>query len=86
MQAINTGHEGSLASIHANSTLAALSRLETLVLTAGTGWPLEAIRMQIASTIDYVIQMSRIGKQRVIAEIIELHGHDDSGYRYHKIV
>lgn len=86
MQAINTGHEGSLASIHANSTLAALSRLETLVLTAGTGWPLEAIRMQIASTIDYVIQMSRIGKRRVIAEIIELQGHDSSGYRYHKIV
>ncbi|MCG7871017.1 MAG: Flp pilus assembly complex ATPase component TadA [Candidatus Thiodiazotropha lotti] len=86
MQAINTGHEGSLASIHANSAFAALARLETLVLTAGTGWPLEAIRMQIASTIDYVIQMSRSGKRRVIAEIIELQGHDQSGYRFHKIV
>ena len=87
LQAINTGHEGSLASIHANSAFAALARLETLVLTAGTGWPLEAIRMQIATTINYVVQMSRVGKRRVISEIISLQGYDPAtGYRYAPLV
>lgn len=87
LQAINTGHEGSLASIHANSAFAALARLETLVLTAGTGWPLEAIRMQIASTIDYVIQMSRVGKRRVISEILALQGYEPgAGYRYVSLI
>lgn len=87
LQAINTGHEGSMASIHANSSYAALSRLETLVLTAGTGWPIDAIRMQIASTIDYVIQMTRTGGRRVISEILELQGHDaQSGYIFHRVI
>lgn len=87
LQAINTGHEGSLASIHANSAFAALARLETLVLTAGTGWPLDAIRMQIASTINYVVQMSRVGKRRVISEIIGLQGYDPgTGYRYVSLI
>ena len=87
MQAINTGHDGSLASIHANSSRGALSRLEALVLTANTGWPLDAIRVEIASSIDYVVQMSRSNKKRVISEIIELQDYEQgSGYRTHKIV
>lgn len=86
LQAINTGHEGSMASIHANSAHAALSRLETLVLTAGTGWPVEAIRMQVASTIDYVVQMSRSKGRRVISEIIELRGMDAGNYNFHRIL
>lgn len=81
MQAINTGHEGSLASIHANSAFAALSRLETLVLTAGTGWPLDAVRMEIASTIDYVVQLKRTNEGRVISEVIEVNSYEQSsGY------
>lgn len=87
LQAINTGHEGSLASIHANSAFAALARLETLVLTAGTGWPLEAIRMQIASTINYVVQLSRVGKRRVISEILSLRGYEPgTGYQYTQLI
>lgn len=80
LQAINTGHDGGFCSIHANSAALALDRLETLVLQANLGWPLIAIKSQIASTIDYVIQMGRTKGQRHIAEIIRLDGIDDKGY------
>lgn len=88
MQAINTGHEGSVASIHANSAFEALSRLETLVLTANANWPLAAIRMQVATTIDYIVQMSRTKKTRAISEVIQISGYEDdgAGYIYEKIV
>src|SRR6266536_6607973 len=60
LQAMNTGHEGSLTTIHANSPRDALSRLETLVLTAGVDLPLRAIREQISSAFDLLIQISRL--------------------------
>lgn len=60
MQAMNTGHDGGLATIHANSARDALSRLEGLVLTTpDVDWPLEAIRDQIGRTFDYVIHLER---------------------------
>jgi len=59
LQAMNTGHDGSLTTIHANTPRDALSRLETLVLTAGIDLPLRAIREQIASAFDLLIQVSR---------------------------
>jgi pilus assembly protein CpaF len=67
LQAMNTGHAGSLTTIHANSPRDALSRVETLVLTAGVEVPLRAIREQIASAFDLVIQITRLidGKRRV---------------------
>lgn len=80
LQAINTGHDGGFCSIHANSAALALHRLETLVLQANLGWPLIAIKSQIASTIDYVIQMGRTKGQRHIAEIIRIDGINDDGY------
>ena len=52
LQAMNTGHEGSLTTIHANSPRDALSRLETMVLMSGINIPLQAIREQIASALD----------------------------------
>ena len=58
LQAMNTGHEGSLTTIHANSPRDALSRLETLVLTAGVELPLRAIREQISSAFDLLVQIS----------------------------
>ncbi len=75
LQAMNTGHEGSLGTIHANSPREALSRLETLVLFAGTDLPPRAIREQIVQAIRLVIQVSRTegGKRRVVA-ISELSG------------
>jgi pilus assembly protein CpaF len=68
LQAMNTGHEGSLTTIHANSPRDALSRLETLVLTAGIDMPLRAIREQIASAFDVIVQVSRLvdGSRRVV--------------------
>jgi pilus assembly protein CpaF len=61
LQAMNTGHEGSLTTIHANSPRDALSRLETLVMTAGVELPHRAIREQIASAFDLLVQGTRRG-------------------------
>ena len=67
LQAMNTGHDGSLTTIHANSPRDCLSRLETLVLMAGMDLPARAIRDQVASAIDMIIQIARQsdGKRRV---------------------
>jgi pilus assembly protein CpaF len=74
LQAMNTGHEGSLTTIHANSPRDALSRLETLVLTAGVELPHRAIREQIASAFDLLIQISRLvdGSRRIthVSEVL----------------
>ncbi len=74
LQAMNTGHEGSLTTIHANSPRDALSRLETLVLTAGVELPHRAIREQIASAFDLLVQISRLvdGSRRIthVAEVL----------------
>jgi pilus assembly protein CpaF len=76
LQAMNTGHEGSLTTIHANSPRDALARLETLVLTAGVDLPLRAIREQISSAFDVLVQISRLvdGSRRVthITEVLRM--------------
>jgi pilus assembly protein CpaF len=76
LQAMNTGHEGSLTTIHANSPRDALARLETLVLTAGVDLPLRAIREQIASAFDVVIQLARLvdGSRKVthVTEVLRM--------------
>src|SRR5262249_32917968 len=59
LQACNTGHDGSLSTVHANSPADALARLETLVLYAGIALPLAAVRAQLASAIDGVVQVAR---------------------------
>ncbi|MGZ4333112.1 MAG: CpaF family protein [Gaiellaceae bacterium] len=60
LQAMNTGHEGSMTTIHANSPRDALSRVETLVLTAGVDLPLRAIREQVSSAFDLIVQLARL--------------------------
>ena len=76
LQAMNTGHEGSLTTIHANSPRDALSRLETLVLTAGVELPLRAIREQVSSAFDLLVQISRLvdGSRRIshITEVLRM--------------
>jgi pilus assembly protein CpaF len=76
LQAMNTGHEGSMTTIHANSPRDALSRVETLVLTAGVELPLRAIREQIASAFDVVVQLARLvdGSRRVthVTEVLRM--------------
>lgn len=59
LQAMNTGHEGSISTLHANSPRDAISRMETLVLMAGMELPLRAVREQIASAIDIIVQITR---------------------------
>lgn len=74
LQAMNTGHDGSLSTGHANSAKDMLSRLETMVLS-GTAIPVEAIRQQIASAVDIIIQLSRLrDKSRRTVEIMEVLG------------
>src|SRR5947207_10235365 len=76
LQAMNTGHEGSLTTIHANSPRDALSRLETLVMTAGVELPLRAIREQISSAFDLLVQIQRLvdGTRRIthITEVLRM--------------
>lgn len=75
LQAMNTGHDGSLSTGHANSTKDMLSRLETMVLQGNAGLPLMAIRQQIASALDVIIHLSRLrDKSRRTMEITEVLG------------
>lgn len=75
LQAMNTGHDGSLSTVHSNSPRDAIARLETLVLMAGMDLPLRAIREQIASAVDVIIQLTRLrdGNRRVTA-VTEVQG------------
>ena len=78
LQAMNTGHDGSLSTGHANSTRDMLSRLETMVLQGNAGLPLPAIRQQIASALDIIIHLSRLrDKSRRTMEITEVLGCKD---------
>jgi pilus assembly protein CpaF len=75
LQAMNTGHDGSMSTVHANNARDAISRLETLVLLAGTELPSRAIRGQIASAINVVVQTERLrGGSRKIVSIAEVQG------------
>ena len=75
LQAMNTGHDGSLSTVHSNSPRDAIARLETLVLMAGMDLPLRAIREQIASAVDVIIQLTRLrdGTRRITA-VTEVQG------------
>jgi pilus assembly protein CpaF len=75
LQAMNTGHEGSLSTVHANSPRDALSRLETMILMAGTNLPNRAMREQIASALDVVIQVQRLSDgSRRVTSVVEVTG------------
>jgi len=78
LQAMNTGHDGSMTTIHANSPRDCISRLETLVLMAGVDLPLTSVRKQIASAIHMIVQAARLrdGSRKVtnITEIIGMEG------------
>lgn len=91
LQAMNTGHDGSLSTGHANSTKDMLSRLETMILT-GANMPLEAIRQQIASAMDIMIHLGRLrDKSRRVLEIVEVKGYENGEivlnplYKFHEL-
>ncbi|MEX2659268.1 MAG: CpaF family protein [Acidimicrobiales bacterium] len=75
LQAMNTGHEGSMTTVHANAPRDALSRLETMVLMAGFDLPVRAIREQIASALDIIVQVDRMPDgRRVVTAVTEVQG------------
>ena len=78
LQAMNTGHDGSLSTVHANTARDALSRLETMVLMAGVDLPVRAIREQVSSAVDLIVQQARLkdGSRRIVAisEVIGMEG------------
>lgn len=77
LQALNTGHDGSLSTGHANSATDMLMRLETMVLM-GMELPLNAVRRQIASGVDIIVQLGRLrDKSRKVLEIVEITGYED---------
>lgn len=80
LQAMNTGHEGSLTTTHANSPKEAIARIETLCLMAGLDLPVRAIRQQIASSIHLIVQQARLSDgSRRISSIAEVVGLSDDG-------
>jgi len=80
LQAMNTGHDGSLSTGHANSSYDMMSRLETMVIQGSEGLPLQAIRQQIVSALDIVIHLSRLrDHSRKTMEISEVIGLDERG-------
>src|SRR5688572_21383492 len=78
LQAMNTGHDGSMTTVHSNSPRDAIARMETLVMMAGMDLPAKAIREQIASAVNLVVQQSRLsdGSRKVtaITEIVGMQG------------
>ncbi|HXC78631.1 MAG TPA: ATPase, T2SS/T4P/T4SS family [Candidatus Acidoferrum sp.] len=80
LQAMNTGHDGSMSTIYSNSARDALSRLETMVLMASIDIPFEAVRAQIASAVNLIVHQARMPDgRRKIAQIAEVVGYDSNG-------
>lgn len=85
MQAMNTGHEGSMTTTHANSPKEAIARLETLCLMAGLDLPVRAIRQQIASSIHLIVQQTRFSDgSRRVTSVTEILGVGDDGEVEHR--
>ncbi|MFW6197535.1 MAG: ATPase, T2SS/T4P/T4SS family, partial [Myxococcota bacterium] len=80
LQAMNTGHEGSMTTTHANSPREAIARLETLCLMAGLDLPARAIREQIASSVHLIVQQTRFSDgSRRVTSLSEVSGLDEDG-------
>ena len=82
LQALNTGHAGSLSTIHASSAEQALSRLASCVVQSGIDLPYQAVRHQIADAIDLVLHLGRHRGKRFVEEMIAVEGYDGPGDRY----
>lgn len=82
LQALNTGHAGSLSTIHANSASSALSRLQNCVLQSGVKLPLPAIKGNIAESINLIAHLSRSGGKRFVSEVIGVQGINDASSQF----
>lgn len=86
LQALNTGHRGSITTVHANGPMDALSRLETMALTAGVGLPATAMRRQIEQTVDILVHLERRqGGARMVSEICVMEREEGGGARLHRV-
>jgi pilus assembly protein CpaF len=86
LQAMNTGHEGSMTTIHANSTRDALSRLEVMIAMAGYDIPMRAVRQQIASAIQLIVQVRRLtGGRRKVVSVSEITGMEGELIQMHDL-
>lgn len=88
LQALNTGHDGGLASIHANNAPMALSRLESLAMMGippGSSWDLRDMRKNIADCFNYVVHLKRTGELRHISEIVEIQGFRNDDYVLNRV-
>jgi len=86
LQAMNTGHEGSMATIHANTTRDAVSRLESMIAMAGMSLPEKTIRQQIASAVSIIVQVSRMSDgTRKVTNISEITGMEENVLSMHEI-
>jgi pilus assembly protein CpaF len=81
LQALNTGHQGALSTIHANSAEQALSRLAHCVLTANTGLPHHSTREAIALAIHLVVHVERVGRDRRVTDVVRVAGYDAAADR-----
>jgi len=78
LQAMNTGHDGSMTTIHANSTFDVLSRLDSMILMSGVELPIRAIREMIASAVDVIVHTARLSDgTRKITQVTEIGGMKD---------
>jgi pilus assembly protein CpaF len=82
LDALNTGHAGSISTVHANSALQAISRLATLTLRADVDLPYKAIQGEIGDLIDLVIHIERKDGRRCVSQILQINGFDADGGRY----
>jgi pilus assembly protein CpaF len=82
LQALNTGHSGTLSTIHANSAVQALARFSSCVVQSAVELPYQAVRYQIADAIDLVLHLGRAQGSRAVRELIRIRGYDVAGDRY----
>jgi pilus assembly protein CpaF len=86
LQAMNTGHEGSMTTIHANTTRDALARLEVMIAMAGYDIPLKALRHQVASAVQIVVQSRRLpGGRRKVVSVSEISGMEGDNLQMHDL-
>src|SRR5580700_6594797 len=86
LQAMNTGHEGSMTTVHANTTRDAIARLEVMIAMAGYDIPVRALRHQIASALQIVVQAARLtGGKRKVTRVTEITGMEGDGVQMHDI-
>jgi len=83
LQLLNTGHNGTISTVHANSAAQGISRFTSCVLQSGVGIPYRAIKTNIADSLNAIIQIERQPGTRFVSEVLEIHGYEPEADRYH---